>query len=356
MERQTAAHRGRVGIRRRGQPDARRTARTIAEFKRQVLALVFHARAREACRRSASGRANFCGVHDLHGLVWEWVADFNTAMVTGDARGDTGLDRQLFCGSGSQGAKDRANLPGVHALWISQQPQGGLYRPQSRLPLREGLMNSRQIFPRALAGYSRLPPRPRAVRPLCRVPRGTADCCRQTNSLANEEDSAPLTDRSLYQLESIWTNDAARPVRLAELRGQPQVVVMFFASCQYACPLLVHDLKRIESALPNQVRSNVGFVLVSFDSERDTPSALAGYRRRQQLPPGRWALLQGRPDDVQELAALLGVKYKQDVRGQFSHSNIITVLNAEGEVVHQQIGLNQNIDETVSALQRLVSR
>jgi formylglycine-generating enzyme required for sulfatase activity len=55
--------------------------------------------------------ANFFGVHDLHGLVWEWVSDFNTAMVTGDARGDTGLDRQLFCGGASQGAKDRGNFP-----------------------------------------------------------------------------------------------------------------------------------------------------------------------------------------------------------------------------------------------------
>jgi formylglycine-generating enzyme len=60
---------------------------------------------------SGRGRPNYFGVHDLHGLVWEWVADFNTAMVTGDARGDTGLDRQLFCGSGSEGAKDRSNFP-----------------------------------------------------------------------------------------------------------------------------------------------------------------------------------------------------------------------------------------------------
>jgi formylglycine-generating enzyme len=58
-----------------------------------------------------SNAPNYFGVHDLHGLVWEWVADFNTAMVTGDARGDTGLDRQLFCGSASQGAKDRGNFP-----------------------------------------------------------------------------------------------------------------------------------------------------------------------------------------------------------------------------------------------------
>jgi formylglycine-generating enzyme required for sulfatase activity len=56
-----------------------------------------------------AGLANIYGVRNLHGLVWEWVSDFNTAMVTGDARGDTGLERQLFCGAGAQGAGDRAN-------------------------------------------------------------------------------------------------------------------------------------------------------------------------------------------------------------------------------------------------------
>ena len=49
---------------------------------------------------------NFYGVFDMHGLVWEWVLDFNTATVTGESRGDTGLDRQLFCGSGSVNASD----------------------------------------------------------------------------------------------------------------------------------------------------------------------------------------------------------------------------------------------------------
>ncbi|HAO77421.1 MAG TPA: hypothetical protein DCQ92_00320 [Verrucomicrobia subdivision 3 bacterium] len=57
------------------------------------------------------GPKNFWGVRDLHGSVWEWVSDFNSATVTGDARGDTGLDRQLFCGAGAVGAKDVENFP-----------------------------------------------------------------------------------------------------------------------------------------------------------------------------------------------------------------------------------------------------
>jgi sulfatase modifying factor 1 len=57
------------------------------------------------------GIANYFGIKDLHGLIWEWVSDFNTAMVTGDARGDTGLDRQLFCGGGSEGTQERDNFP-----------------------------------------------------------------------------------------------------------------------------------------------------------------------------------------------------------------------------------------------------
>ena len=53
--------------------------------------------------------ADFLGVRGLHGLIWEWVDDFNTAMVTGESRGDSGLERDLFCGAGSIGAKDTAD-------------------------------------------------------------------------------------------------------------------------------------------------------------------------------------------------------------------------------------------------------
>ena len=55
---------------------------------------------------AGTGRPNYWGAYNLHGLVWEWVSDFSAAMVTGDARADNELDRQLFCGSGAVNARD----------------------------------------------------------------------------------------------------------------------------------------------------------------------------------------------------------------------------------------------------------
>ncbi len=177
---------------------------------------------------------------------------------------------------------------------------------------------------------------------------------RQHACCSSNEPATAFTDKSLYQVGSRWTIDAGKQIRFGELRGRPQVVLMFFANCQYACPILVNDMQRIEAALTPAQRARVGFTLVSFDPKRDTPEALAQYRQVRGLAAGRWTLLRGEPDDVQELAALLGVRYKQDARGQFAHSNVITVLNAHGEIAHQRVGLNQDIQETVRLLTELL--
>jgi protein SCO1/2 len=173
-----------------------------------------------------------------------------------------------------------------------------------------------------------------------------ASCC--TTNLAPVTGTLP--DQSLYQLDSTWTNDFSQPLKLGALRGRVQVVAMFFASCTYACPIIVHDMQRIEAALPSSVRKQTHFTLVTIDTERDTVQALHAYRQARKLPGDRWTLLRGSPDDTLELAALLGVKFKREASGQFAHSNLITVLNEQGEVMHQLVGLNQDISPTAKRI------
>jgi protein SCO1 len=179
-------------------------------------------------------------------------------------------------------------------------------------------------------------------------PVGGKPACCATNPLSPDH----FSDTSLYQLESTWTPATGKDLKLGELKGKVQVVTMFFTHCEFACPVLVHDMTRIEAALPRSIGTNVGFVLVSFDSERDTPEVLRAYNARMEFDTNRWKLLRGSSDDVLELAALLGIKFKKDVRGQFAHSNLITVLNPAGEIVHQQIGLNQEVTPTVEAISK----
>lgn len=49
---------------------------------------------------------NYWGVHGLHGVVWELVNDFNTALVSGESRADSELENSLFCGAGAAAAVD----------------------------------------------------------------------------------------------------------------------------------------------------------------------------------------------------------------------------------------------------------
>jgi protein SCO1/2 len=175
-----------------------------------------------------------------------------------------------------------------------------------------------------------------------------APCCEAMSA-------APFTKDSLYQAEAPFVTDSGRAFNLGELRGRPVVLTMFFASCGYACPLLVSDIEAIRARLPVELRGRAAIVLVSFDTARDTPAALADYRAKRGLD-AQWTLLHGSKNSVSELAALLGVKYQQAADGMYSHSNLITVLNAEGEIVHQRTGLKGGLDEAAVALGALSRR
>jgi len=58
-----------------------------------------------------SADKNYWGIYDLHGLIWEWTYDFNTALVSGESRGDISLERSLFCGNSANSSTDVKNYP-----------------------------------------------------------------------------------------------------------------------------------------------------------------------------------------------------------------------------------------------------
>lgn len=165
-----------------------------------------------------------------------------------------------------------------------------------------------------------------------------------------------VTDMSLYNLESDWQNQNGEELKLQALQGKVQLVAMIYTHCSYACPRIIADLKRIESGLEQFKREDIGIVLVTMDPARDTPERLLAFANSNSLDPKRWVLLTSEQDNIRELAALLNMKYKTELDGEISHSNIISVLNAQGEIIHQAEGLGVEPDETVNAIKGLLQK
>ena len=161
---------------------------------------------------------------------------------------------------------------------------------------------------------------------------------------------------SLYQLEGQWTAASGESVELATLRGSPVLLLLFYGTCDYACPLLVHDLQKVDTLLDPATRDRVRFALVTFDPERDTPERLAAYGREHGLDPPHWLLLHGSPDQVRELAASVGVRYRPTGTGQFSHTMRIVLLDREGAAVEHWDGLERPLEPIAAAASALAAR
>jgi formylglycine-generating enzyme len=50
-------------------------------------------------RDVGAGKPSFWGIHDMHGLVWEWVHDFGASLVAADSREKGQTEQNRFCGA-----------------------------------------------------------------------------------------------------------------------------------------------------------------------------------------------------------------------------------------------------------------
>jgi len=175
-------------------------------------------------------------------------------------------------------------------------------------------------------------------------------CCARDNEAAMPAVFAgPVTNASIYQLPGKWMDQHDRQFSLDELKGKVQLVAMIYTHCGYACPRIVADMRAIEDSLPAAEKSQVDFVLVSLDPERDTPAELRQFATQKQLD-NRWELLHGGADQVRELSMLLDVRYQRLADGNYTHTNAIVVLDKQGDVVRRFDGLADNARKAVSSI------
>jgi sulfatase modifying factor 1 len=84
-----------------------RDARADEAWRASILS--WYARPAAAALPSVGGVPNVYGVRDLHGLMWEWVEDFNALLVDADSRSGNDPDKLKFCGAGAINLQQREN-------------------------------------------------------------------------------------------------------------------------------------------------------------------------------------------------------------------------------------------------------
>lgn len=167
---------------------------------------------------------------------------------------------------------------------------------------------------------------------------------------AKASQNKEISDLSIYNLPSEWTNQDGKNMELKSLKGNVLVMVMIYTSCKSACPRLVADIRDIETKLDQKTKKNVKLILVSIDPKTDTPERLKSFAIENKMNQDPWIFLRSTEENTREFAAVLAVNYKKISPIDFTHSNIISVFNQEGELVFQQEGLGVNNEKTIEKI------
>jgi protein SCO1/2 len=154
-----------------------------------------------------------------------------------------------------------------------------------------------------------------------------------TKQATGEGTAAALPANSVYQLAVALTDQDGRDFRLADRRGKPLLVSMFYSSCQFVCPMLIDTLRDTEAKLAPGERDHLGVLMVSIDPAHDTVAVLKQKADERTIAAPRWAMARTDAASVRKLAAVLGIQYRALANGEFNHTTALILLDGEGRIV-----------------------
>ncbi|MBY5391369.1 SCO family protein [Rhizobium leguminosarum] len=150
------------------------------------------------------------------------------------------------------------------------------------------------------------------------------------------------------------TSQDRTPVSLHDLRGKVVAVAFIFASCTDICPMLTDNMARVKAKLGSAFGSEIVFVSITVDPERDAPEVLKQYARDFGADLKGWSFLTGDPAVVHEVGRKYGVIARKTANGDVDHTLLTSLVDPNGMLRVQYLGAGFDLEEFRSDLLSLL--
>ena len=167
-----------------------------------------------------------------------------------------------------------------------------------------------------------------------------------------------LTKKS-YKLINQDSSDVVFP---EIIKGNIIVIGFIYTHCPDICPMTTHNMFLTEKQLKEDGISDVKFLAISFDPERDSPDVLKKFAEIRELDFKTWTLLTGEKSTVNDLMKRFDVKaiktdesIDEEGVSEYSmmHTDRISLIDQNGRLKKNYKGSTLNIEELVKDIKTL---
>jgi protein SCO1/2 len=152
------------------------------------------------------------------------------------------------------------------------------------------------------------------------------------------------------------TSQDGRTVTLAGLRGKVLAVTFIYTSCPDICPLLTEKMAQVQDDLGPNFGSKVVFVSITLDPEHDTSQVLKDYAQLFGAKPEGWVFLTGPLEVIRDVTRQYGVFFDKTPDGSVDHTQLTTLIDADGQMRVQYLGARFDPEEFEHDLTSLIEK
>ncbi|MBE0570820.1 MAG: SCO family protein [Ignavibacteriaceae bacterium] len=176
------------------------------------------------------------------------------------------------------------------------------------------------------------------------------------------KEKLPLDKDLTKKSYTLINQDSTRVVFPDNIKGHITVLGFIFTHCPDICPMTTHNMYLTEKQLKQDGISDVKFVAISFDPERDSPEVLKKFAEVRELDFKSWTLLTGEKNTITEMLKRFDVKAIKtdefkDAEGNYEysmmHTDRISLIDEKGRLRKNYKGSTINIEELVNDIKTL---